>query len=634
MSPPGRLAAVFLAFAAAFLALAAAAAGVEPAPGPRGPREAEAFFDGAVPALMETFHVPGLVLSVVRDGELLLAKGYGLADVETQRAMDAERTIVRVASISKLVTATAAMQLVAAGKLDLHADVNAHLDGFTIEEAFGAPVTLHHLLTHTAGFDDRFLRSGRAFGAPLPPLGEYLAARMPRRVMPPGRVVSYSNHGIALVGHLVERASGQAFGDYVREHVFAPLGMTRSRFFLSVPLDPEVAQPYFWSGGRQVPLGFDHTLLGPAAELNTTAADMAKFMLAHLQQGEARVLDAETERTMQAQHFSVHPKLTGWAYGFEEGSLHGQRTVGHGGDWRGFESLLLLFPELGWGVFASANGMFDAFGFYRAFQRAIADHYLPVPPAPRLAPPPDFPARASRYTGSYVQNRRIRADFMKLGELLMYLDVEANEAGGLTLSAPGGRLDERLVEVEPDLFRFADEERYAHFFVEPDTGVEHLVLGSFLTLDRVRWWQSPRLLALTGLAAALLLAGTLVGYGLGFAARRLAGAAPSPTPRAARAFGSVVAGLYLFGLAVLAGELRPERFADLLIEVPGLLRVGFAAILLASLLSLALPVFAWRGPRPGVHAPLARLHQVALAAAALLLAAQAAYWNLLGALWE
>jgi CubicO group peptidase (beta-lactamase class C family) len=526
------------------------------------------------------------------------------------------------------------MQLVAAGKLDLHADVNSYLDGFRIAEAFGGPVTLHHLLTHTAGFDDRFLHTGRRLGEALPPLGDYLAARMPPRVMPAGRVVSYSNHGIALVGHLVERASGQSFAEYVQQHVFDPLGMTQSRFFLRVPLDPALAVPYVYEAGRQRPLGYDHTLLGPAAELNTTARDMARFMLAHLQQGEARLLDPATERSMQAQHFSVHPKLTGWAYGFEESLRNGHRAVGHGGDWRGFESLLLLFPELGWGVFASANGMFDAFAFYAAFTRALVEHYLPAARPPRLAPPADFAARADRYTGTYVMNRRIRGDFMKLGQLIMHAQVTADAEGVLTVSAAGGALAMRLVEVEPDLFRFEDEERFAHFFVEPDTGVEHLVLGSFLTLDRVPWWQSPRLHALAGGLAAALLAGSLAGWGLGALARRLAGAAPSPLPRAARAVAAFVSLLFLAGLAAIAVELRPERFPDLLIEVPLALRVGFAALLAGSLLALALPVFAWHGLRPGAQAPLARLHYALFAAAGVLLAAQAAYWNLLGALFQ
>jgi hypothetical protein len=288
-----------------------------------------------------------------------------------------------------------------------------------------------------------------------------------------------------------------------------------------------------------------------------------------------------------------------------------------------------MFPERGWGVFASANAMFDAFAFYRDFGRALGERWLPAPRPPRAEPAPGFAERAARYTGTYVPNRRIRGDFMKLGQLVLHARVAANGEGGLTVTAPG--FAERLVEVEPGLFRFADEERWARFFVDPKTGVEHLVLGSFLTLDRMPWWRSPRAHLLAGGAAALLLAGTLAGWTIGAAARRLAGAPPSPTPLLTRWLGAVVALLLLFGLAVIASELGPEHFADLLIAVPGRLRAGFAALTLGALLAPPLAWLALRGPRPGAHAPLARLHLLALAAAALLLAAQAAYWNVLGA---
>ena len=271
-------------------------------------------------------------------------------------------------------------------------------------------------------------------------LGDYLAARMPARVMSAGRVVSYSNHGLALVGYLVERASGLSFADYVQRNVFEPLGMERSRFGLRVPLDPDLAVPYYWADGRYLPLGYDHTLLGPAAELNTTALDMAKFMLAHLaaEPRAPRLLDPATERLMQERHFAVHPEVAGWGYGFMESWLHGRRGVGHGGDWRGFESQLLMFPELGFGVFASANAMFDAFSFYETLGDAFADHYLPTPRHQRLTPPRDFTARAARYTGTYVQSRRIRADFMKLGELIQHARVTANPEEGLTLTHAAG----------------------------------------------------------------------------------------------------------------------------------------------------------------------------------------------------
>ena len=333
-------------------------------------------------------------------------------------------------------------------------------------------------------------------------------------------------------------------------------------------------------------------------------------------------------RALSGAHFSVHLRFV-LAYGFEESWLNGQRAVGHGGDWRGFESTLVLFPELGWGVFASANGMFDAFAFYTAFGKALADHYLPAPRPPRLTPPADFAARAGRYTGSYLLNRRIRGDFMKLGQLIMHARVEANEEGGLTLSTPGAALAVCLVEVEPDLF--ATRTRSATRTSSSSPTPARSISCSAASLPRSgAWWQSPRLHAAAGGAAALLLAGTLGGWGSAsrprFAAR---GAEPHLARRAAR--GSAVALLFLFGLGVIAFELRPERFPDLLIEVPGLLRAGFAALSLAALLALALPVLAWRSVWPGTKAPLARFHYALLAAAGLLLGAQTLYWRIFGA---
>jgi CubicO group peptidase (beta-lactamase class C family) len=613
------------------LVLVAAPAAGETRLGPSDPREVEAFLDGLLPGLLASHHAPGAVVSVVRDGRLLFERGYGFADVAARRPMDPERTLMRVASVSKLFTATAAMQLVAAGKLDLHADVDRHLDGFRIGDGFGGPVTLHHLLTHTAGFDDRFLRSNRALGSTLPPLGDYLARRMPPRVMPLGRVVSYSNHGLALVGYLVERASGLSFADYVEHNVFDPLEMKRSRFFLRVPLDPDLAVSYRWKGGQHVPMGYDHTLLGPAAELNTTARDMANFMIAHLADGRfggAQILPPETARSMRARHFSVHPEVAGWGYGFLESFVNGHRAVGHGGDWRGFKSRLLLFPQQGFGIFVSLNGELNDLALWDAFDDALGARYLPAAAPAAPAAPDEFTREASRYTGTYVLNRRMRSDLLKLGALLSHVRVSA-DAGGLTLLGTG-ELAFRLVPVARDLFRVEELAENAYYFVEPDTGTEHLVIGPFLTLDKAKGWANPRLHAALGIAALALYAGTLAGWGLGFAARRLAGAAPSPTTPLARWVGAGACALLLGGLAGIGQQLDLERIFEVMIEIPRGLVAALVALHLAVPLVLALPWFAVRGAAPGAKAPLARLHYAVLAGAGLLLLAQALYWNLLG----
>jgi CubicO group peptidase (beta-lactamase class C family) len=616
------------------LVLLIAPARAQAEPGPRDPAELEAFLAGLLPSLMETHFVPGAVFVMVKGGEIFFAKGYGYADLTTRRPVDPETTLFRVASVSKLFTATAAMQLVEEGKLDLHADVNRYLEDLEIEGAYGEPVTLHHLLTHTAGFDDRYLGSAIRIGAPIQPLGRYLAERMPPRVMPPGRIISYSNHGIALVGHLVEAVTGSSFTEYVDERIFGPLGMTRSRFFLSVPLSPDLATPYRYRDGEYQELGYDHDLMGPAGELNTTGTDMARFMIAQLQFGRLggkRILGEETARLMQGQRFTHHPALDGWCYGFQEGETNGVRTIGHGGDWRGFRSSLVLLPDAGAGFFVSVNSAVEG-PFYRTLADALMDRYFPAPPTPPAAPPSDFAERAGRYAGTYIPNRRDRGTFLKLGALLGMVTLSAEEDGTLLVHLPeGSPLGDRirLVEVGPHLFREVDGEVDAAFLVDDRGRVRHLALEQ-IAFDRVSRWRSPRVHAIAAGLALALFGATLLGWLLGGAARLLGGAAASPVSLPARAVASAVSLLDGVALLGLGHTLRNVNLYDLLIEVPLGLDLLLASLLLSVPLTLALPYFAWRGVRADGPALLARLHYWLLAGAALLVLALALHWNLLG----
>ncbi len=622
---------LFLAIALAFAAAPATARGEV---GPADPAELEVFLAGLLPSLMESHHVPGAVFVMVKNGEIFFAKGYGYADLETQRPVDPETTLFRVASVSKLFTATAAMQLVEQGKLDLHADVNQYLSELEIEAAYGEPVTLHHLLTHTGGFDDRFLRSGLHIGAPIQPLGPYLAERMPPRVMPPGRIISYSNHGIALVGHLVEVVSGMSFTEYLDERVFGPLGMKRSRFFLSVPLSPDLGTPYEYRGGRYVDLGYDHDLMGPAAELNTTGTDIARFMIAHLQRGrfgEQRILGEDTARLMHGQRFTHHPKLDGWCYGFYEREANGVRTIGHGGDWRGFRTSLVLLPEADTGFFISVNSAV-AGPFFQTLADTLMDHYFPAPPAAPPAPPGDFAERAGDYTGTYIPNRRFRGTILKLGEFLSMVRVTAEEDGTLMLHLPAGSPTGdhiRLVEVGPHLFREVDGEMDVAFLVDDRGQVRHLALEQW-AFDRVSAFRSPRSHAVAAGLALLLFGGTLVGWLLGGAARLLGGAAASPLSLPSKVVASGVCLLDTFALAGIGHTLLNVTLYDLVIEVPLGLELLLAFFLVSVPLTLALPYFAWRGVTSERPALLARLHYWLLTGTALLILVIAFHWNLLG----
>lgn len=320
------------------------------------------YFDKSVPRSLERFHVPGATVAVVHGDHMVFSAGYGLADVEDRVPFDPARSLVRIASITKLFTWTAVMQQVGAGRLNLDIDVNRYLRSFQVPDTFAQPVTLRTLMTHTAGFEDRVIGIGARRAREVPPLGDELAAHMPGRIRPPGVVSAYSNYGAALAGYIVAEVSGQPWDRYVTDRILRPLGMRHSTASEPVPasLAHDAAHSYETDGDgyRRSPFVFDR--LEPDGAISATADDMARFMLAHLNEGrgadDARILDADTTRQMHAHAFTMHRAIDGWTLGFKERTFAGHRAVMHDGGWEQFQSALVLVPDADLGVFISYNG--------------------------------------------------------------------------------------------------------------------------------------------------------------------------------------------------------------------------------------------------------------------------------------
>ncbi|MGH2628527.1 MAG: serine hydrolase domain-containing protein, partial [Anaerolineales bacterium] len=322
--------------------------------------ELEAFLDGLMIAHLAEKNVAGATFALVQDGQLLFAKGYGYADVDRRTPVDAERSLFRIGSVSKLFTWTMVMQLVEQGKLDLDADVNQYLD-FAIPATYPEPITLRHIMTHTPGFEDRGKDLFTEDSTQIIPLGRWLATHIPARVRPPGQLSVYSNYATALAGYVVERVSGIAWDDYLEQHILRPLGMnqTTGRQPLAQSLAPHMSQGYEFSQGRHVPQKFEIVNgASPAGSISASAVDMSKFMLAHLGGGAlggVRILGEETARRMYARAFGHDPRLPGFCLGFYEKSSHGLRIIGHGGDTQWFHTDLALIPEANLGLFVSYN---------------------------------------------------------------------------------------------------------------------------------------------------------------------------------------------------------------------------------------------------------------------------------------
>jgi CubicO group peptidase (beta-lactamase class C family) len=321
------------------------------------PAELLAFTDDFFSEKIEALHIPGLVFVFVQGGEVIYTQGYGYANLEQQTTIDPETSIMRIGSISKLFVATAVMQLVEQDLLDLHADVNTYLNIFQVANPFPEAVTLAHILTHTAGFEDPPY-SSNIDPAKVQPLAEYLAVNMPPVTYQPGGTHLYSNHGYALAALIVENVSGISFDQYVDQNIFQPLGMENSQYLLSPPLPENLASGYFYDGSSQIIQPMDYDSDYPGGSIVSTAEDISHFIIAHLQNGcwqENCILQADTLAQMHQQQATTPYEGQNATFGFVESYHDDVRFIGHSGAIRGFGSSLNLMPEHDMGFFFSFN---------------------------------------------------------------------------------------------------------------------------------------------------------------------------------------------------------------------------------------------------------------------------------------
>ncbi len=455
------------------------------------PRELENFVDRFFEAQMNRLHIPGLVLTVVKDGEAILTKGFGWADMESGTPVAAEKTIFRVGSVSKLFTATALLQLAERGRIDLNADVGRYLNPVEIDDSFREPVTAAHLLTHTAGFDDRYIGIAARRRVDRLPLPEYIAARLPPRIRPPGELIAYSNHGYALAGLLVEEISGVPFESYLDEHIFRPLGMTHASFDLPARLEADLAVGYRYLKDKFIPAPYDYFNVAPASSLVSDAPDMARFMIALLQDGGyqgARILLPETTEEMQRRHFAHHPRLPGRTYGFHERFENGERVLAHAGGLRGYSSYFLLLPHRNVGFFLAFNRFEEE--LYEEFRKQFLDRYFPASNA-AVTRAPSSPEPIERFTGSYRSLRYFSSRFFeKLMTLASEYQVTA-EDDTLTVHYPDDfRQPTRWENVEPLLFRGVGDDGYLAFRENERGEVTHMLIGTE-AYEKLAWYETP-----------------------------------------------------------------------------------------------------------------------------------------------
>jgi CubicO group peptidase (beta-lactamase class C family) len=609
-----------------------AAAVPQPA-GPTDPAELEAFIDGLMAAHMASRKIPAATIAVVKDGKLFFAKGYGFADCEKRIPVVADRTLFRPGSVSKLFTWSAVMQLYERGQLDLDTDVNNYLKDFKIPATYPQPITMKNLLSHTPGFEDGAV--GYLFvkdASDLIPMRKALALHIPERVRPPGTWSSYSNYGAALAGLVVENISGMPFAEYIEKNIFEPLGMEHSTFREPLPKDlaPDMAVGYKRKNGLYVPGSFELiSNFGPAGALSSTATDMAKFMIAHLQlgrYGDHRILKEETARLMHSRLYAPDPRLPGMDYGFYESDVYGVHIIGHGGDTLYFHSDLALFPKYSVGLFVSyvTHG-----GHARSeLVDAFVERYFPAKDTAPPKPPKDFVKLGKKFAGKYRFTRQNWSTIEKIMALPQVLSVAVTKEGTLAVSVPG-LADEPLqwVQVAPTLFRQIDGP-LSLAFTEDKTGrVTHMVLSNlpFMPTYRIPWYTDPTLnYALVGLAL-LLCVTTLVSA---FKHRKARKGDPAPARWAVRLAALVSALTIVFVVAVTV--IVSSYGEDLFFGFPPALTAALMLPILASILTLGVAAFAVLIWRKSYWTRFRRVHYTLFALFAIGLVWFYWFWNILG----
>ena len=515
-----------------------------PAPRPQGrlaagqpmpPGELEAFVDGVVSDAMRRDHIGGLAVAVVQNGQVVFKKGYGFARLAPQQPVDPDRTLFRIGSISKTFTWIAVMKAVEAGRMRLEAPVNLYLppEDQVPADGFDQPVRVQDLMDHTPGFEDRVL--GQLFEkdySGVRPLQSYLHDARPRRVRPPGQVSSYSNYGAGLAGEAAAFVAHKPYERLIEDSILFPARLTHTTFREPHPVKPglptpmapalaaDVSDGFHWSAAGFAARPYEYIeQIAPAGAGSSTAGDMARYMLLQLNGGTldgATIYGPETARAFRTPLLSTPPGINGWAHGLNVSALPGGFTgYGHDGATLSFFSNMTVVPQLGLGVFVTANTDTSAPFVGGLAASLVQRFYAPAQVYPRPGDP-NLVQDARTYAGGYLGTRRsyhgLEGFVMRLlsgakvsvtpqGKLLVV------QSGGAGLFVPDG-------SGEAGRFVASQGEGHLVFFMEDGRARAFEGASGSQRFERAPFWKKPGTLillsALAAAAALFTLGGTVV----------------------------------------------------------------------------------------------------------------------------
>ena len=368
----------------------------------------------SVDGILNRWPAVGLAVVVVRASGPQLFSGHGVANIESATPVS-EDTVFRIGSITKTFTAVAVLQLWEQGLIDLDAPANDYLRAFQLVPAKAGwrPATVRHLLTHTAGVPEwlhplRMINSGWfaesfALEERVPTLAEYYQGSL-RLAAEPGTIWTYTDHGFATLGQIIEDVSGQPLDRYFRNHIFEPLGMADTDLLRSQRLTARLATGYRLRSDGPKALTDRQGVTAAAGSIYSTPRDLARYIAAFLAGcfGEhGSILKPETVALMLQPHYQPDPRIPGMGLAFWRVNLGGHAAVEHQGVVPGFNSQIFLAPDDGVGVLAFTNGSRNAASWLRGETEQLLRDLIGIPAEGIRSDVPQHPAVWGELCGRY-----------------------------------------------------------------------------------------------------------------------------------------------------------------------------------------------------------------------------------------
>lgn len=437
--------------------------------------------------------IPGASIGIVKEGKVILSKGYGVSNIVKKTPVNANDTVFETGSITKLFTWSMLMKLAEEGKVNLNADIQEYLPKETLNLSFDKKITIMDLMQHTAGFEEKIEGMDLENVQELKPLKEIVTREnQPKQVYEPGTVTSYSNYGANIGGYIIEQVTGQDYTDYMNQSFRDLLNMNHSTFSMiyddqsiiknNLSLGYEPTRASFKLGNRF--LGNDI----PAGALLSTATDMTHFMIALLNDQKTSPYNIfereETLEQLKKHSYSMVPDTLGNAHGFWEKEVAGKRIIEHSGNTSSFSSHLGLVPEEHLGYVLLTNVAGEATGIRKELETLLygkSSSKKDIVPKQYVAD--------KKLTGRYRTARTTYSTMAKLSSIVIDSDiiVTENKQGGVNVRIPGETEHIHYVEKASGIYQKVGNEQkttierggldLSHLFFELNDTGEVLRIG-------------------------------------------------------------------------------------------------------------------------------------------------------------